>query len=105
MSKKVEPLAEALIEENGEVKYVVLSLCPFCGSSDIYVFSHGSDPDQDDLFSVVCDTCSAEGPAGRTKTIAAQRWNQRAPSSDDLQIRKYISDRLLDVAAEIFPVT
>ena len=57
--------------------------CPFCGSSivDVFCIDDGWGnchyKKADVTWSVECDSCIAEGPWGKTKEEAIDKWNRR----------------------------
>ena len=48
--------------------------CPFCGSSKVGFYEHVYAKD----FSVICQSCGAEGPSRPTHDEARNLWNERA---------------------------
>lgn len=53
-----------------------LRSCPFCGSGWVGLYKPHYH-----LFAVLCNKCSAEGPAADSEDEAADAWNRRAAAN------------------------
>lgn len=49
--------------------------CPFCGTADDVILVPAGHWDVQ-MFSVVCESCYADGPVASTRREAARLWNQ-----------------------------
>lgn len=77
--------------------------CPFCGSTDVYVSLHSSNPSRipsDTVAHGQCQDCFMIGPASahsdpqEAKRMAMEAWNTRAPDPALAELETWLLEQI-----------